>query len=650
MSVPTSSQEFLDALRASELIDAAKLAGLPDDPRDAAAELVRAGLLTGYQANQLLQGKSRGFLLASYKILQPIGKGGMGTVFLAEHTAMRRRIALKVIPANQIKDKLSLERFHREARSAAALDHPNIVMVYDVGQAAKAHYLAMEYVEGEDLQSVLDKGGPPHFSEAVHWAYQAAAGLHHAHEKGLVHRDVKPANLIRSKDGAVKILDMGLARSFQEEADNLTGALGTDSDATGTADYVSPEQALNEPVDQRADVYSLGATLFALVAGFPPFRGTMLQKLAQHQTVAPPRLSDVKPEVPQGLSDVVAKMMAKKPSARYQTAAEVMDALSPWLAAGTRSKLGIALPAEPEPLPPVSPSAKLSRRTQKKLPRVAAVAVAERSFFESHGMALSLAGGGLTLLLAVCGVAWLFLRTRAPIEEPAPWPAEPPPRPAVVWAPASPAPAPRPAPVKQDRPVDHSRFDLLALEKVGTATTQRAIFDRGQTFSFATRTTEWVNDIPFRLPSAADAGNNIIVLKSDKGEQSGGAPESVTVPIGAKAAALHFLSGVAGWGWPLKGEGGRDITGTVAMTAHVRYADGAEEEHVWKNGVEFADWYKRVDVTGSEYAFPCDRGHQVRYLAIRPGRAAEVKEVALRKGEVPQVAPVVLAITVEKPR
>jgi eukaryotic-like serine/threonine-protein kinase len=290
MGVPTSSQEFLDALRASELLDPAKLAqhfgdlaALPRDPREAAAALVEASLLTAYQANQLLQGKNKGFVVGSYKILQPVGKGGMGTVFLAEHTTMKRRVALKVIPASQVKDKLALERFHREARSAAALDHPNIVLLYDVGQSARVHFLAMEYVDGEDLQSVLDRAGPPHFAEAVHYAYQAAAGLHHAHEKGFVHRDVKPANLIRSRDGTVKILDMGLARSFQEEADNLTASLGAESDATGTVDYVSPEQALNKAVDQRGDIYSLGATLFALAAGFPPFRGTTLQKLAQHQ-------------------------------------------------------------------------------------------------------------------------------------------------------------------------------------------------------------------------------------------------------------------------------------------------------------------------------------------------------------------------------
>src|SRR5262249_5946649 len=157
------------------------------------------------------------------------------------------------------------------------------------------------------------RGGLP-VAQAVGYIAQAASGLQHAHERGLVHRDIKPANLMLAKDGTIKVLDLGLARSSDNEADNLTSALGGDSEAGGTADYVSPEQALNQDVDARGDIYSLGATLYALLAGRPPFQGTMLQKLAQHQTVDPEPLSSLREEVPEGLDRVIAKMMAKKPA------------------------------------------------------------------------------------------------------------------------------------------------------------------------------------------------------------------------------------------------------------------------------------------------------------------------------------------------
>src|SRR5262249_7997242 len=159
------------------------------------------------------------------------------------------RVAVKVLAADKVADRLAVERFYREGRAAAALDHPNIVRLYDISQGAGVHYLAMEYVEGKDLETLTRRLGQIHYAQAVHYAAQAPAGLQHAHERGFAHRDIKPANLILAKDGTLKILDMGLARSFERTADNLTGPLGEDGDAVGTADYVSPEQALGQPVD-----------------------------------------------------------------------------------------------------------------------------------------------------------------------------------------------------------------------------------------------------------------------------------------------------------------------------------------------------------------------------------------------------------------
>jgi tRNA A-37 threonylcarbamoyl transferase component Bud32 len=428
-----STLAFLDLFRRSELFDAAGYArlfpragDLPADPRDCAAALVQAGLLSSYQASQLLQGRHRGFVLGPYKILQPIGKGGMGAVFLAEHTAMKRRVALKVLQFDRAQATLALERFRREARSAAALDHPNIVLLFDVGEQGRVHYLAMEFIDGETLDGLLARGSPPPFTQAVAYICQAAAGLQHAHVRGLVHRDVKPSNLILTKDGTVKLLDLGLARSCSDRADNLTASLGTNSDAVGTVDFVSPEQALNAEVDARSDIYSLGATLYALIAGNPPFQGTVLQKLAQHQTVDPPPLSSLRPEVPEGLSQVVARMMAKKPARRYASAAEVIEALSPWLPGAKKRSASIAAapraPA-PEVAPPIAPSVRLKERQPGRKARP--VRIARDDDGPSGGVIALVAGIALIVLVCLAGVIWLIFRPPAGTVEPAPRVAQP---------------------------------------------------------------------------------------------------------------------------------------------------------------------------------------------------------------------------------
>jgi WD40 repeat protein len=339
MPAPTTANEFLGLARKAGVLDEAALARafpepdeLPADPHRCASVLIKSGLLTAFQAKSLLAGKHQGLLISGYRVLEPIGQGGMGVVYKAEHTALRRLAAVKVLPPDKAKDKVTLERFLREARSAAALDHPNIVRLYDVGQGGGVHFLALEYVDGMTLDRLVERTGPLHFPTAAHYVAQAAAGLQHAHELGFVHRDIKPGNLMVAKDGTVKILDMGLARSLDRAEDKLTEKLDG-STILGTVDYISPEQAINSPdVDHRADIYSLGTTLFALVTGRPPFDGNATQKLMQHQVAEAPRLADVR-AVPVGLSDVVAKMMAKRPEDRYQSAAEVIDALAPWLPA-----------------------------------------------------------------------------------------------------------------------------------------------------------------------------------------------------------------------------------------------------------------------------------------------------------------------------
>lgn len=282
-----------------------------------------------------------GRFLGPYLIVRHLASGGMGAVYLADHPALRRQVAVKVLTADPSADPHALERFRREARAAAALDHPHIVRLFDIGHAEGVHFLVLEYVEGTDLQTLIDRDGPVPYPQAVALVAQAAAGLQHAHERGFVHRDVKPANLIRTPEGAVKVLDMGLAWSVREHpADRLT-LHGPGESIVGTADYLSPEQALNAPLDPRTDVYSLGVTLYALLAGRPPFAGTTLQKLSQVQFKEPPRL-DVRfgARVPAELADVVARMTAKRPGDRYPSAADVIAALAPWLPPDLLAALG----------------------------------------------------------------------------------------------------------------------------------------------------------------------------------------------------------------------------------------------------------------------------------------------------------------------
>jgi serine/threonine protein kinase len=519
---PDPAEEFLGLFRRSELFDPAGLArhfppgsALPPDPSDCAAALVRAGLLTAYQAKQLLLGKYKGFVLGSYKILQPVGKGGSGTVFLAEHTAMRRKVALKVVQLDKAQDKLSLERFRREARSAAALSHPNIVRLFDVGQHGRTHYMAMEFVDGRTLDGLVSESDPVPFAQAVAYAAQAAAGLRHAHEKGLVHRDVKPSNLILASDGTVKLLDMGLARSFEDEADNLTAALGGEADGVGTADYVSPEQALNQEVDARGDVYSLGATLYALVAGAPPFRGTMLQKLAQHQTVEPTPLSSLRPDVPEALDLVVSRMMAKKPSGRYASAGAVIEALSPWLLGGQRSRPGAT--ARPEPPAPKSSSRRPGRHVEAEA--ASAVILDELRPRRARKAAALIAGSVLFSGLCLGGVALLFFRSPPPPAESAAPP--PPSRP-----PAASPPAPSPTPAAPERPVD-PRFTLFPIEKFGTATTRLPLFDDNGAGEAALPGTplQWVGEVPFRVaPANGPQARNVLQLRGTLGGAGQGRP------------------------------------------------------------------------------------------------------------------------------
>jgi serine/threonine protein kinase len=343
MPAPSTVEDFLEIVVKSGVLEKDALdpyvqqmkaeGAVPPSPNKLAAAMVRDGLLTRFQVSQFLQGKWRGFWISGkYKLLDHLGAGGMANVYLCEHKLMRRLVAIKVLPHEQAKDPAALERFHREARAAAALDHPNIVRAHDIDHDGRHHFLVMEYVEGSCLQDIIKQTGPMDVTRAAHYVRQAALGLHQAHLAGLVHRDIKPGNLLLDRQGVVKVLDMGLARFFRDHADTLTQQQDEKA-ILGTADYLAPEQAIDShSVDVRADVYSLGATFYYLLAGRAPFSEgkTVAQKLLLHQMKEPTPLRELRPEVPEELAAVVAKMMAKSPEDRYQSPAEVYEALAEW--------------------------------------------------------------------------------------------------------------------------------------------------------------------------------------------------------------------------------------------------------------------------------------------------------------------------------
>jgi tRNA A-37 threonylcarbamoyl transferase component Bud32 len=283
-----------------------------------------------------------------YQVLELLDAGGMGAVYKARHRLMERPVALKVINPDLMKRPAMVERFQREVKAAARLAHANIVTAYDADQAGDTHFLVMEFVEGIGLAQWVQQLGRLPIREACTYVCQAALGLQHAFERGMVHRDIKPHNLMRTPEGQVKILDFGLARLVRESASAGTETAVTQAEAIeadtpglpgrltdagavmGTADFIAPEQA-NDPrqADIRADIYSLGCTLYYLLAGHGPFpEGTALDKLAAHRERLPAPLRRLRGDVPADLVRVVERMMAKDPAERYQTPAEVAEALA----------------------------------------------------------------------------------------------------------------------------------------------------------------------------------------------------------------------------------------------------------------------------------------------------------------------------------
>lgn len=297
-----------------------------------AESIYRLGKLTKYQLNRVVQGKAKSLFLGNYVVLDKIGQGGMGLVVKARHRVMQRIVAIKLLSATTMKSPDAIRRFHREVEAAARLNHPNIVAAFDADQANGTHFLVMEFVDGCNLAHLIRLQGPLSIKRSIEFLLQAGRGLEFAHSHGIVHRDIKPGNLLVDRAGVVKILDLGLARHQNDEhASDLTGS----GQIMGTIDYMSPEQALNTRLaDQRSDIYSFGCTLWYLLTGRSVYDGdTALAKLLAHRDQPIPpllgtnaELNDMNPRAV-AIDCVIRKMLAKRPDQRYQSMAEVLIAL-----------------------------------------------------------------------------------------------------------------------------------------------------------------------------------------------------------------------------------------------------------------------------------------------------------------------------------
>lgn len=314
-------RDFLKALPADQA---------PTDAKSAAVAFVNGGKLTAFQARALYQGKCQHLVVAEREILDLLGKGGMGNVYKARHRRLDRIEALKLISPKKLDAPEAQQRFAREARAAAKLNHPNVVTTYDAGEAGGLHFLAMEFIDGSDLARIVKERGPMSVEQAVSCTLQAAAGLQCAHAAGIVHRDIKPHNLLLDAHGKVKILDMGLARMNESRAVNQARDELTESgQIMGTIDFMSPEQTLDvHTVGPASDIYSLGCTLHYLLTGKAPYDGeTFGQKMMAHHHQPIPSLCSVRTEVPSALDAIFQKMLAKRVEDRYHSMHEVLRAL-----------------------------------------------------------------------------------------------------------------------------------------------------------------------------------------------------------------------------------------------------------------------------------------------------------------------------------
>lgn len=344
-SLSGESAEFLRDLDSLGIVDARLVLKSLSDcgnslndllPEDVKFLLGQKELLTRWQIERLGKGEPDQLVLGDYVLLDPLGKGGMGIVYRARHRRMDRLVALKTLTDRATESDDSVQRFQREVRAAARLSHPNIVAAYDAGEHDETHYLVMELVDGIDLAKLVRQSGPLNASRAVDYVRQAATGFAYAHTQGIIHRDIKPQNLLVDRSQHVRILDMGLARlNPTNAAADPAASSGAQTELTqsgvimGTVDFMSPEQATNtRNANEQSDIYSLGCTLYFLMTGRAMFDGeTCMERLLAHHQDSRPSLVTTVSKIPVALQDVFAKMTARQPGDRYESMEEVAESL-----------------------------------------------------------------------------------------------------------------------------------------------------------------------------------------------------------------------------------------------------------------------------------------------------------------------------------
>lgn len=297
------------------------------------ADLVKLNHLTGYQLSRVLSGKTHGLVLGNHRILDRLGSGSMGEVYLAEHLFMKRKVAIKVLPVDEDCPARVLERFYSEMQVLATLHHPHIVMAFDAGKMPPPHpgmpdmlYLAMELIPGGDLDQYVVDHGPVPIGMATEWIRQAAYGLQEAHDHQLIHRDIKPSNLLLTSQNQVKLVDFGLARQFSSRLTDPNALLGT-------VEFMSPEQSRDPSfVGSHADIYGLGATLYFLLTGEPPYPEvrSLSEALRMLQESRPRRLRQLRPDAPPELDTLLDRMLDPDPPRRPALPLTVMNALLPF--------------------------------------------------------------------------------------------------------------------------------------------------------------------------------------------------------------------------------------------------------------------------------------------------------------------------------
>ena len=363
MPAPTA-ETILAALKRVPLLSASQLRRVEEaagrgshPPERVVGRLVEKGWATKFQAEALLTGKAETLVVGPYLLLDVLGEGGMGRVFRAKHVRLGRIDAVKVIRADKLASRTLARRFAREIRLTASLEHPHIVRALDAGEARGRLYLATEFIDGQDLGTTVFRGGPLTPADACLAAYQACLALQYVSDRGLVHRDVKPSNLMReSATRAVKLMDLGLSgvRAGDGAASMAGGMLTTDGVMLGTPDFMSPEQARNpHGADIRADLYGLGATMFFLLSGRTPFTGSAVDKLMAHASQPVPPVMTPAGPAPPPLAALVTRLMAKKPDDRYPTPAAVAEAL---LALRPAARPEVVAPAAGQVVDTVEPS------------------------------------------------------------------------------------------------------------------------------------------------------------------------------------------------------------------------------------------------------------------------------------------------------